>query len=213
MAAPDPSPGVNTILRTRAYCVQGNQTSINIRYWQVLSLTTGGARLSEIAGAMDAQFAPAYKNMLVAAASYHGWDVAQFSPGPPGIAQISNLAAGPGTIPGNAAPLQVCGIITVNTAQIGRAYRGRIYTPFLAASSVDPNGQATVAYQNLLTQLANDYTGSVVVVGVNGTSNLSPVIWHKKTSTWTQVTHFMVRSKLGTQRRRGAYGRPNFAPF
>ena len=83
MAAPDPTPGVNTILRTRAYCTQGNQTAINIRYWQVLSVTTGGARLSELAGAMDAQFAPHYKNMLVAQAAYHGWDIAQFSPGPP----------------------------------------------------------------------------------------------------------------------------------
>ena len=213
MAAPNPTPGVNQILRSRAYATQGNQTAINIRYWQVLSVTTGGALLSELCAAMEAQLAPHYQNMMVASAAWHGLDLATYTPAPPGIAQISNLAAGPGKIAGSAAPLQVCGVVSLRTAQIGRANRGRLYAPFLGAASIDVSGQANPAYLGYLNALGDNYAGSIVVVGVNGTTNLSPVLWHKKTATWTQLTHYISRSQLGTQRRRGAFGRPNFPPF
>ena len=213
MAPPNPLPSVGATLRSRAYCTQGNQTSVNIRFWAVQSLTTGGASMKELADAMSTQIAPHYKALMVIQATYYGLDLGQIWPGPPGWASQTTAGQGKGTILGNSAPLQDAGIISLRTANVGRAYRGRVYVPFLAQASIDVNGQALAAYTVSLLDLGNDYTQNVVVVGATGTTTLQPLLWHKKTNSGTTLTHYLVRNGIGTQRRRGAFGRPNFPPF
>jgi hypothetical protein len=46
-----------------------------------------------------------------------------------------------------------------------------------------------------------------------GSLNMSPVIWHRSTNTFTLINGYVVRPKFATQRRRGDFGRVNIMPF
>lgn len=104
---------------------------------------------------------------------------------------------------------QTSGICTLKTALAGRKYRGRFYMPFPVADNVDTDGSPNAGYVADLDTLAGDIVTDITITPAGGSSEISPVIWHKATSTFTPVTGHTARKEWATQRRRGQFGRPN----
>lgn len=115
---------------------------------------------------------------------------------------------------GSLMPAQVAAILKKSTERVGRAYRGRSYYPFLSATDLQADGEMSAAVQAILhdtigpglfLKLLTKSAGADVVT-------LQQVIWHRKTKTFDNVVSVSSPGKLGTQRRRGVYGRANVIP-
>lgn len=111
-------------------------------------------------------------------------------------------------------PTQVRGLISWHTALAGRAYRGRMYLP-------TPGGDQITSTSGVPTGVLTDWgtlaTGLVAPYSTGGTTWI-PGVYHRVptaviSSIFDQITSATVSDVYATQRRSGAYGRPNVAPF
>jgi hypothetical protein len=193
------------------------QVGINVMHWLVSTLTGVGVTQGDIAADLDAAAAPLYKLLLANPTSYRGVMVQKIWPAPRQLAEVSIGNAGVGTAGALQAPTQVAGVLKFTTAKAGRAFRGRIFVPFLSTSSLTAGGNQAAGYftdlNNLGTMLT---TPRLVTVGGNATP-ISPVVWHAKNfgkppagiHTYDPILLATPSTLLGTQRRRGNYGRVN----
>lgn len=207
-------PVVGDLLQQRAVCSTVTQVGMNITGWYVSAIATGGATVNEIALAEDALYAPLYKAVLGNAATYRGVGYTNVVP-PRTIEYVGNANAGAGTAGVTLAPTQTRGLITFQGVSAGPRNRGRIYIPFPASVFLNPDGSPTTGYITLLGNLRNAYAASHTIVGAGGTTTIIPAILHRPYAVGNYTTVFAtyVRTKWGTQRRSGMYGRPNIPPF
>jgi hypothetical protein len=124
---------------------------------------------------------------------------------------IANGGANAGTSSIGLAPSQVAPVIRKSTALAGRSGRGRMYHPFLLSSLLTATGELTAA---AITSLTNAYAAFVTAQGVTsagGTSSFVPVILHRNPLPLTSdpISSVAAVGYLGTQKRRGDYGRTN----
>jgi hypothetical protein len=142
--------------------------------------------------------------------------------------ELPSGAAGPLT--NNLLPTQLRGLVAFTTALVGRRYRGRVYLPtpdssFLTAGT----GTPTVAYTNLLTSWAASMSAwsPKTLTSGPGTTTWTWSVVHRSRKIvptpaappfrtpwdYTPITIPLTRFVFATQRRSGALGRPNAAPF
>lgn len=113
------------------------------------------------------------------------------------------------------APLQARPLIRMRTDLVGRGYRGRMYTPTPEVSQVDTDGNPAGALMTAWLNVMNVYKGGVVY---GGTTWLL-VLWHRPKPPPaipidpTEVTSISSSGRFGTQRKGGAFGRPNLPPW
>lgn len=127
------------------------------------------------------------------------------------VVDYSNTAGGDTNF---TAPTQVRGLASWKTALSGRAYRGRSYIPTPSIDSITTDGKVTTACATVWLNWAV-YAGQPQTL--SGTTWV-PGIYHRKptaviSSTFDATTGVTVSNQFATQRRSGAYGRPNNAPF
>lgn len=122
---------------------------------------------------------------------------------------VFNPQMGNSSIP--LAPTQVAPVVTKVTGYSGRSGRGRIYwsfplTGFFTATGELNSSIFAVAVANLTTFFA---AATVTVTG--GTCSFIPVLIRRRPLplTYTPIASFVSRGFVGTQRRRGDYGRAN----
>ena len=191
--------------RTRA----NDQIGLNVCHYRCTLVVTGGVTDVELASYMAAVAAPAYQALMTPSASYESTTVFRVLPAAGYMPFTSLIAAGPGIIAGDMVPRQVAGILTKTTAYAGRAFRGRVYVPFVPESMNDVTGVPTTPYITKLTNLGGVILNPFTVVGGTGSATFQPSLFHRAGLTTTDIIGFRSNSKFATQRRRGSYGRVN----
>lgn len=204
---------VNDVYVMRNACRTATQVGINVTHWLVTLVGATPATDADFADFADNLLAPKYKNAMPATASFWGTQVSRIQPAPPTFPVSLSARNGPGLFAGDLLPEQVSGIGTYLTASAGRGFRGRSYVPFPGKNAVNsPADQPTAAYVAILDQIIQELATPFGVVAGPRTATLVPVIFHRKTSTYTLVQGHLTRPYWATQRRRGDAGRPNLNP-
>jgi hypothetical protein len=210
------------VWKVRTVCYTPSQIAINDLLY-INNGTVGGTEptADQYASALDLIVAPLYKALMTANSSYRGlsWQL-QVRPLPQAV--FTSFSDGVGTNSGNMSPTQVSYVIGKETAFAGRRYRGRIYPGFVPAVFVTAAGNLTTSGLTALTALASALVANLVVIGTNpgeGTITFVPVLRSlalpgpPPSYAYYHLTSTTARSKIGTQRRRGNYGRLNILPF
>jgi len=166
----------------------------------------------EVCNALDTLLAPLYKPALSNTATYYGLRVKKIWPLPVFIPVTRHSHTGAGTGDSIPAPAQLSGIITKQTAGVGRSKRGRIYIPFPSTAYLDTDSTPTATYLTVLGAIAPALFAGDTIVGASGTANILPIIWGRVAHSMADVTASRVNDKFATQRRRGEYGRQNTIP-
>lgn len=200
---------VNDVFQVTAVMRQGEQEGLNVRHFRVSTETLLGVTGGEIATALDALFRPLYRAVISAEAQWVGMTAQRIRPLPPLVAGSSPGAPQAGLQAGDVLPRQVAGITTFRTAKAGRAFRGRIYYPFMPEPQNQAGGIPDPTFVELLDAVANEWDDVQTVVGIGGTATLNPVIYHRSTGMTDDIIGRQTRFVWATQRRRGSYGRPN----
>lgn len=205
---------LNSVVQFRICSVETNdgQISLNIlNYFCTAVAGTGGTDL-QAATKMDTNVQAAYKNWMPSTCMYRGVGCRIIAP-TKYVEQTVVANAGVGGAGAQVLPTQVSGLIALLTAQAGRAYRGRIYVGFPAASWTNNDGEMTAAAQTALAAINTAIAYTIVVGTAPNTSTLQLGIYHKKLNTITYVNNSITRGSWATQRRRGDLGRKNAVPF
>jgi hypothetical protein len=205
---------VGDILEARIVCTQAGQTSINVIHYRVQISVAPDPTTTEASAAIDTLMAPLFKAIVSDQALYRGVGVKKIFPLPATSEGFTIVNAGPGTVTGDLLPRQTCGLIKKQTGLAGRAFRGRLYTPFPGEDSSDVQSLPTVAYLAGLTSINTALVLTLAVAGGGGGSwSIQPILWHRSSNTFNVLIPGLIRGGWATQRRRGFFGRPNDPPF
>lgn len=201
------------IIRVRVACYTSNQQGINVVHYRVSTSNGSGQTDAQVALALDTNLEVRYKAVISAQARYRGVSVQKIRPLPVAYPQVSTAFDGVGTVAGDMLATQVSGIVTAITNLAGPKYRGRVYIPFPGEGNSDADGIPTNAYVGNIDDIGDELFSPISVgVGPNDIV-LTPVINHRATATYTDITGWIARQKWATQRRRGSYGKTNPTPF
>lgn len=203
---------IGDVLQGVMACQAADQIALNVYYWRVnlMSVPASGT-LEELHGLLDARADADYIAVLPPTASYYGSKLLRIHPT---VTQPSFFVDNDaGTLGAGLGGRQDAAIITKKTAVPGRPGRGRVYIPFLPNTAYDSAGHLTLAYRGLLITLASDLVGTVTLAGLATTYTLVPVLVTRAVPTGIDIIGGQIRNKIGNQRRRGDYGRPNAVPW
>lgn len=200
------------ILELKTGCRLEAQNGLNVLHYIVTDVVgvsiTDAALLDLILNVV----APKFKAYMPATATFSGASLQVIDPPPMAGLTTSVIGAGPGTQVADALPPVASMLFTKRTALAGRAFRGRMYLPFWSEASSDANGDPLVAALALGKAIADVLLAPTLWDdGANGVY-LTPVIWHRTTKSYTEVTTYLARTKWATQRRRSQINRGD-APF
>lgn len=202
--------------QVKFYCKCVPQIGINIRHFAITGQVIAQPE-QELADMISTRFATKYKALLGSFSTYFGCLTQKLVAGLWVTQATSKLGNGIGSN-GETLPMQVAGIVTLKTLTPGRRGRGRAYIPFPGEMGNDGTLSApapNAAYLANLVLLGNDFD-SVVLPGVTvpgNTITLAGAIFHRSTTTFTDIVGITAQAKWATQKRRGSYGRPNADPF
>lgn len=198
----------------RSCCYTTSQISLNTMHWRVTGHVGTGATDVDLADAVDLFQAGNYTSIMPTTARWRGVGVKKLLPFP-GIETAATARDAAGVSVTEILPTQVSGIITLRTIAPGPGWRGRNYPGFPPESANLATGLPDPAYTAVLAAIGA-YWLTEITIGV--LPNQSTVIFGLRKATiggfdvhrWVAVTTW---PKWATQRRRGAYGRPNVLPF
>lgn len=211
---PGSPPIAGDILEVEVLTLQGNQIGVNMLHYAVRTTVAPVPSLQQIANAVDNALHIQYKQILNNTATYRGVAVANVS-GLRTTQFIANPNAGGGSAGASALPTQVRGVLSYYTQLAGPRYRGRSYIPFPPTIAGDSSGMPTAGYVTFLAILLVAIVGPIVVPNGGGSASLGLVVAHRNGLVYTgsDVVTAYARNKFATQRKSGAYGRPNLNPF
>jgi len=206
-------PVVNgNILSCNNFAYGNNQVQQVDTSW-IISAVIGAPTSIDFVSGLDSLMASLLLPAMPAAATYYGTKARLMTPANILYPEFANGNTATGTAGGNLLPTQVRGLIKWNTAQLGRAYRGRMYVPFPSTAFNTAAGLPTAGYTTVLNTIS-----SALILGFGfgvapNTGFASLVIFNKKLRiNRGGVVFGPTSSKWATQRRGGSYGRPNVIP-
>lgn len=204
------------VIRIRVGCYQDNQAAYNIRYGSVSNVAGQGINLDALATAIDALVAPLYKLVLSTNAEYIGVGAAiravAAADNSVEFADTSNRGAG--QVAGDPLPKMVCGIVTINSLQAGRAGRGRMYIPFAGETDNLATNKPQQSYQDGIANIGSEFIGTKTYGTAPDTIDFKWAVSSPTRGTvGPDATTRTARGKWATQRRRGDYGAANEVPF
>jgi hypothetical protein len=208
-----PSPlNVGDILQIALISRRDVQYSANVRQFRVSAVGGVPATDADALVELDAVFAPLLKPLIATNGSYHGLKGSRISPMPtPTLAAFAGRGAG--TAAGDAMAPQVAGILRLLTGLAGRSKRGRMYVPFPSETDNGPDGRPEAGYFARMTSLGDALDGGILVAVGGRTATLTPIIYHRATNTYDDITFYAVVGNWGTQRRRSFVNRPDSDPL
>jgi len=203
-------------MRVYTYNTVRSQLGINVFYYLIGGVTGGPGSLQDLAGGLDLLVGPQYVNWLPDNCNYSGIRVERVDPAPtPSVIAVGSAAPGAGS--SAVSPAAACGILRRSTDIRGPGGRGRIFAPFVDHGNLTVGGDLSVAGQTLLDLISQ-------VTLASNTGFILPVIGTVIPATYSLIcglyaatnpvpfrplTGFKVESKIGTQHRRGDYGKQN----
>jgi len=201
------------IWQLKVYCQADDQLAVNVFHYQVVE-QNGALKLdSDFAARADFVLAGLYADLLSAQAEYRGVGVQRINPIPPSTEVYANVQAQAGAVATDLLPRQTAGLLSKRTGIAGRKYRGRAYIPFPAEGHNEADGTPADAYLVALLALSDVLEVPMVVGTAPNDTTLQPIIWHRLSSTFDNITSVTTNDKWATQRRRGSYGRTNTPPI
>lgn len=217
---PGIAPQVGDVLTISNVWVCAQQTAYNTMHYLVSGVTNGGATIKDVAKYFATAAALVAKDVVPTSAQFEGTTCRNLVTPQTRTAKWQEISKG--VVVGGVTPKQVAAIISIYSALSGPKNRGRIYMPFVPATFVDTAGALNNAgFLAYGLALSNLIPIAVTVDGQGGTISLSLVIRHGHgpianpvpPGTFTIANETFVQNKLGTQRRRGDYGRINAPGF
>lgn len=202
---------VGDLYQARLYVTMQEQTGIIVRHYRISDIT-GGPTDADLADAVDAKVSVTLKDCLVQLASYRGVGVQRINPLPKTVEVFNTMGQGVGTQAGEPLPKQVCAVITLRTQFAGPRYRGRAFVPFPAEADNGADAKPTAAMLARLVLFADKLDDALVVPPLGGGAAI-PVVYSRKFGTREDILQASVRSRWGTQRRRGDFGATNISPI
>lgn len=200
------------VVEVKFFCQCRDQIGINVRHFEVYSISTPSLSEEKAAHMMSLDVSSQYASILGADASYRGLQLRKLKP-TLGATFTATDGGGQSGSGGEVLPRQTCGIITLRTAEPGRAGRGRVYFPFPGESHTTIDGRPNPAYLADLNDLGDRFVNTWMLSEEELVINFKGVLYHRSAGTTTNLTGYQTRQKWATQRRRGDYGRPNALPF
>lgn len=197
------------------FVVQGLQGQVALPsvHYRV-GITTGVPTDVDLASALDTIASVDLLPLMANDATYKGVLVQRIAPLPVQARVQDVSSAGPGTGGATLAPQQCAPIVSMYADGAGPGMRGRFFVPFMPGNVMNNvTGELTILYRASVQNLATGFLG-VTTVGSGG--NVAAVylcIFHRKTLTFTDVATVAGQPKVGTQKRRGNYGKPNISPI
>jgi hypothetical protein len=195
------------------------QLGLNVWWAKVASLVGAGLTQNDAAESLETLLAPLYKNALCNDVNWWGAGIRNYSIIPLPDESISHALAGAGAIDGPTAPDQLCGFASFYTGNAGPGGRGRKYYPFVPLQGVGVDNKiidAQLALYDIITQVL---VNAMTLLNPLGTSGIvmqsgvySVITDEHPVRVFTPFTEATTFPYLATQRRRGAYGRPNPPP-
>lgn len=156
-----------------------------------------GDQSGALAASVDGSLAAGLKTTLSPEWSYDLSSVARVSPLPRTAPTLNSTNAGPGTIGTFAAPSSVAAVLKKKTALAGRKYRGRFFLPGVPLSVI-ADSQLTAGGVTSFAAMATLLQGNIV----NAAGTFNPVIFHRASLTFDNITSVTVDPVLRNQRRR-----------
>jgi hypothetical protein len=214
------------VVRALVVSTIGPQTALQRFYFSVAGI--GGSPTDvQFATEFDTAVAALFKACIASTASYRGVSAQILRPFPsPATATSFDLftqaiftgSEGVGTRGATVLPGQVRGLVSFKGNVAARGLNCRTYMPWPSSADLTADGLTpSTSYQTAIGTFAQE----VVVFnalndGAGNTANVSLIDFRIKTPA-TPIFEFLrstiVRPRWATQRRSGAYGRPNATPF
>lgn len=130
-----------------------------------------------------------------------------------GVVQLSTVGVGArpvGTGGANSVPDQVAPVVQKFTGLAGPRNRGRVYWPFIPTASLSADGELSGAAAVALTAAAGNLFGGQSFTVGGASITVVPHLFHRTPIFGTtEILAFFCVGKLGTQKRRGDYGKLN----
>lgn len=205
---------VTDLIRTRVFCKQVDQVSVNVRYFRVVN-EAGVTPYTDqqFVNDMSQSFSVRYKNLLIPTAQYFGIAVDKFLVSAWAPVGTSTFQQGNGVVSGNPLPRQVSGLIQFKTATPGPKGSGRLFIPFPSNSSSNFAGHPITQYVTDGNALGALYMAVTVVPVATKVFTLQGILRPAPPAALRDITTVFTPTKWATQRRRGDYGKVNADPF
>jgi len=203
------------VIRHVMYSTVPGQVSVTKRDYQCVSISGGSAINSDtVLAHLETTFANLMKDCMSNQATYYGSQLYYQTPvGARPRPSSSTLEQGVGSDAGDLLPTQTTGLISLYSDTLGKAGQGRVYVPFPAQDSIDSLGSPDALYLVDLTNLGTQLVSPQAVIAGGITATFVPVLYIPGGTPPKPIIKFIVRDAFATQRRRGAFGRLNAAPF
>lgn len=201
------------LIQLQVYCLAADQIGINNYFFRV-NASTAGYMYTDLLNWAQVNVYPLYVPLMPVTAQVYGPQIRKISPGP-FFPAMNVVNAQVGTATGNLAPRQSCPMLQKQTGVRGAKGRGRIFLPFFSDLFITGAGHLSGAGQAITNNIGNTLLSNLTVGPTIGgdTAALVPVLVNQKTLATIDLTGFNNPIKLGTQKRRGDFGKPNSLPF
>lgn len=207
---------VGDLVKAQIVTFDTNQVGLNTLWFLVGSVGGSPATDQDLASALDPIISPLIAPLLNDNAEYRGIRAQVYvalTAKPKWVDVIANVGATSGTGGSTAMAKQVAGITSWYTNYPKQANRGRTYWPFPSTIADTGDGVPSVAYINALNAIASAIRTFTSVSAGGRTAAFAQVLVHRKAiGTNSNIIAYLNRANWATQRRRGAFGRPQGTP-
>jgi hypothetical protein len=212
---PPPNPTIGKVIKVTTVARINGQSGEMTSAVQVSTIVGSGVSLTVIAGKFLANYQTAIANMNATQVVLNGvvCELLNSVTGRVSQSVILTDNVTTGLVAGDTAPTQVAVIVRKVTGFAGRSERGRLFVPFVPDDKLNANGELIPPFGAVCAGLCNIIFGpDSITVGPDTTSWI-PVLLHKTPPltpiSFTLIDSFSGTERLGTQRRRGDYGKLN----
>jgi len=204
----------NTLLKVRIAAKNEGQYGLNILHYFTSGAAGDPVSIADVVRALDNNLPVALIEPTMCSIAKHWGIGAQIRDTVPYAEYYCALARGFGTSGDHLLPTQAAAIISFRTAFRGAAGRGRMYKPFLSTDEIEDTGELTSTALTVLDSYGNALiTQTVNNAGATGSITLKLVVTGAAETPLTNVESILIRSYLGTQRRRAEINRGDQDPF
>ncbi len=200
-------------VRLTVVCTQNGQQCQNVGWFVVAAAGGASLTLPALLGAYISSIDLDVRAVLSEDTDFAGVLGAVLHP-VTGVTLLSSSVTTGGASPGDEAgppcPSVACPIIRKSTGMAGRSHQGRFFGPPLPASKVDVDGEVLAAFLPTLNAYAFSCFGAqTLTVGADSVS-LEPRLKHSGIPlSGDEILTFAATGRIGSQHRRGDYGRTN----
>jgi len=205
-------------VRLRMAWKNSNQYGLCINNYYCFGIAGNPTTLADVVKGFDTLLAAYLIDLVPANAQYWGVGCAIMQNAEPHQATpeyYCKNGRAPGSATGDLLPTQSSGLASLRTAQVGRSGRGRIYFPFPPTSAIDADAALQTVYKTAIdTMLSSSNQPNIANAASDGSVFLQRIIISRIYSgAGIDVTHWIIRDYMATQRRREELNRADSDPF